>query len=462
LATGATQLVTRLQLDSAGVAANARALVELQLGGDAGCFLSTWFAKQCSVRESGEAGQLQAIDRIFSSTDWGGSEGRKAFLLGQPVAAIVQPLDEKLRSEIRRWVSSRADDSRERLAGARRAITWLSEHFSEAEAELQRLRRKIASKLSEVRQAALAACRPDGMAIGLKAGEAYSQHVLDYFRLQLDQLAIMGAEHTVHLILSDAKAMSDEIIALGREIDQIIQAVCRTRDSEQPHATTEAAKRSSARVLARLQHKLPELAAAVDAQLQADFISQHGGLWKTVMQGGRPRAQLGAKLQELSRQAVQHLLAGVNVLDGGTTSEPTERDANLRSGLAIATPALLEFGGTRRVLAVMPRDSGGGTEVAAFSRAIGTNLTAIGGADNSLTLCVEADQLSLRHIALELVQCRRDRVEFAGRVHCRTDVAWAPLVSLSTTPPPAVWAPDAGNNSRQTQTRQDMCKTLVM
>jgi hypothetical protein len=167
-------------------------------------------------------------------------------------------------------------------------------------------------------------------------------------------------------------------------------------------------------------------------------------------------------LYELSREAVQHLLAGVNVLEGGAAVEDSEHDAKLRSDLAIATPSLLEFGGTRHLLAILPRDSAAAHNVVAFSRSVGAHATTVAGSDNSLTLCVEAGQLSLRHIALELVQRRRDRVEFGERVHCRTDVPWTPLVPLSTTPVPVAWAGSSTNDSCLTQARQDLCKTLVM
>jgi hypothetical protein len=80
-------------------------------------------------------------------------------------------------------------------------------------------------------------------------------------------------------------------------------------------------------------------------------------------------------------------------------------------------------------------------------------------ADNSLTLCVEADGLSVPHIALSFVDRRRDRVEFAERVHCRTDVSWTPLVTTTATPAEFDWSNDA---ARQTKAQHAMCKTMVI
>ena len=465
LAASAAQLVRRLQLDCSGIAANARSLVELQLGGDATNFLSSWFAKQSSTGEAGENIQLQAIDRIFGAQT-GPVETRKLFLSGQPISAIVQPLDEKLRSEIRRWITGRIDDPRERLAGARRAIAWMNHHFGECGAELQRLCRNVVAKLDELHAEAIANAAANSTGGGFQSRDTLSRRVLDYFRLRLDQLAISAAEHTVHSILSDAKEMSDEITALGREIDQIAAAVNRAAQSDLTSTASDAADPSasatSAGVVASLQAKLPELVSDVDRQLQAEYICAHGGLLSMVMQGGRARAQLTAKLHELSRQAVQHALSGVNALDDSSVNGSSKQLAELRSGLALATPSLMEFGGTRRVLAILPRDSASPTYAAMLSRTIGAEAASIRGADNSLTLCVEADRLSIQHVAVNFVQRRRDRVDFAQRVHCRTDITWTPLVTTSSTPASMVWDGTRGREQHQTISRQDMCKTLVM
>jgi hypothetical protein len=52
----------------------------------------------------------------------------------------------------------------------------------------------------------------------------------------------------------------------------------------------------------------------------------------------------------------------------------------------------------------------------------------IEGNDNHLTICVEAEQLSLKRIATHLIDCRRDSADIAKRVHSRSDIAWTPLV----------------------------------
>jgi hypothetical protein len=167
------------------------------------------------------------------------------------------------------------------------------------------------AKLLEIRQDAVASDGAQAQASDWHSAGGVSQRVLDYFRLRLDQLAISAAERTVHVILSDARAVTAQLTALAFEIDQIAAAVSRSANAGKGNVRNDEATPPGV-ILERFnvisQEKLSELAAEVDVRLQADYISQHGGLLKTIIDGGRPRAQLSAKLHELSRHVVQREL----------------------------------------------------------------------------------------------------------------------------------------------------------
>src|SRR5213075_1370643 len=117
-----------------------------------------------------------------------------------------------------------------------------------------------------------------------------------------------------------------------------------------------------------------------------EFLDPIGGLAKTIMEGGRPRAQLTAKLHELSRQVVHQAVARVNVLEtmaGGASHSAAD---DLKSSFALATPALLEFGGRRRTLVVLPREAAQAGAQTQISQPLGTVVTTIIGTDSSFTL----------------------------------------------------------------------------
>jgi eukaryotic-like serine/threonine-protein kinase len=454
-APAAMQLAQRLQLTAAGLAANARSLAEVQLGHDPDSFLTAWLAKQGLLNHASEAAQLQAIDRLFGTDERRGDiDHQKISLLGQPAEAIVEPLSEKLRTEIRRWLTGRLDDPGERLVGARQAANRIGEHCRQIQNDLGRLRQAATRRAIEL--------RGEVTATGSLTMRGEDQHttlvwprVADYFRVRLDQVAIWAAEYAVKVLLSDSKIIADELTTLGREVEQIAMAVERTANSD----LAMTGSTNPTRAASVLSEKLPRIVAQVDMRLQTEYIQTHGGLLKLIMQGGRPRAQLTAKLQDLSRQVVQDSLAGENLLEAGFGEDGTRPNNELRMGLASATPSLLAFGGTRRTLAIVPGESNERLDPNRIVQTLGIPATSIHGANNCLTLCVEADRLPLERVALELVQRRKDRVEFAGRVHCRTDIVWTPLVAGCAAPAAEAWSND---EARKTQSRQDMCKTLVM
>jgi serine/threonine protein kinase len=449
---GAEQLLRRLRFDATGLAANARALIETELGEDPAAFLWKWLTEQSA---GGDAAPLSIIDKLFSSTDSNVEGARILSLCGKPITAIVGPFAEKMRSELRRWVSVKFNERPGGPDAAWQGSEWLLSTCRAMEIELQSAREHAADRLLEFRREIANNTR---IATTQAEHENNRQRLLAYFNMRLDLAANLAAERVLQLVICDAKGRLEELTTLGREIEQIANVVDRAcGDTAQGLSNTESTTGATdqASLAKLLFDKLPEIAAEVDRQIHVDYINPQGGLAEVVMGGGRPRAQLTAKLHELSRGIVQRLLTSINLLahdvaDGQLADE-------LRSVVAMATPTMLEFGGTRRVLSIVPRDSAGTLSPEVLSKALGTAVTSMPGTDNNFAVCAEAGQLSLPHIAASFVEHRRDRVEFAGRVHSRTDVTWMPLFK-TTTSEPVSWSGLDG----QARSRDAMSKTLVI
>jgi hypothetical protein len=330
-------------------------------------------------------------------------------------------------------VTAKIDDPQERLAGARRAIDWLATYLLAVNADLERLDRSIAARLVEIRQPPPAGteCNSENV----HAGGALPA----YFGLRLEQSSTRGAVRICRALLSDIKALSDELTAFGRELEQFAASASRSAAAEA--GGCDAARSATHDDLAAwLRMRLGQLAAEVDARLERECLAEQGGLWDTIMQGGRRRAQLSATLQESAKQVVRTALSQINVLEEQSAGGWALDQAALRSSLAVATPTLLELGGTRRVLAVLPCDSAGPDVAARLTNTLGLALSTTPAPDNSLTLCVEAGEIPIEQVAAGLVQRRRDRIEFARRVHSRTDIAWAPLLPEPAADTPFTWS----------------------
>ena len=96
----------------------------------------------------------------------------------------------------------------------------------------------------------------------------------------LDQLTLLAAQHVVHGIQADVKALAAEITALGREVDQIAELVARNATSAADPATKNSLETASGRLALGMHANLIAVAAQVDARLQSEYIQTNGGLRK--------------------------------------------------------------------------------------------------------------------------------------------------------------------------------------
>lgn len=442
-----SQFVTRLQLDAAGLAANSRSMIDLNLGGSGSEFVAGWLSERAKKRGANQDALLSEIDRLFGREE----PDSDTEFRGQRPADLVATLADKLKSEFRRWIVRHIEKPGQRIAGARRALANLETHLRRVGTDLKRIRCAAVDRLIQIRAEAGAAA----LANAAKSSCVDLTWVDEYFHTSLDHLTILGAEHMLRVFEAEGKAVSDELASLGREIEQIAAALNRSvATTSNDGDNTLASAQQQQRVAERFGSRLDDFALQVDVQLQSEFLDASGGLVKTIAQGGRPRAQLTAKLHELSGRVVHQLLSAA----ADQNSDPSRPSPNssLLGAISQATPAVLEYGGRRRILAVMPMESSPAACSESTTRVSGKPVTAIHGGDSSLVVCVEADNLSLPHVALDIVERRRDRIDFAGRVHSRTDIEWQPLINTDCTP--NVW----GDMSRHADAQQDLYRTMVM
>jgi eukaryotic-like serine/threonine-protein kinase len=424
----ASELVQRLPLMPSAIAANARSLVESQFGCAAETFLQNWLAERISSNQDSDARRWEVVDDIFSGGQAATTAASKLSLLGQLVSDIVQPLSAKLGEAVRHWAIERLDVPQGRLNGARHSVLWLQNHLESARNELRTYREPLAAALVEIRGPTQAAAGHESSAVA----EASFERLSHYFELRLDELGLRAAKRITQSLLVELKAVGDNLTAFGRELGQIKSAARSVSASERQSAENSTLDALGRQMTAMVSANLDELAAISDARLQRDYLNGQGGLFQVVMRGGRPRAQLSARIQEVCRRVVQDSWSNAGKLRSGLDSDGG--DVKLIAAIDAATPTPLEFGGARRVLAVLPRGADATSKAKVLSATAGIPVSAVEGTDSTMAICVEAEGLSLKHLALSVIERRRDSVEFAKRVQSRSDIAWTPLVAMPVAP----------------------------
>jgi hypothetical protein len=413
---GAAKLINQLQLQLEGLASNARSLVEAQFGGDQQAFLAG--LATTNANSAAAADVVRAIDRLFATPR---EDGEGAYVLERPLEAIVSPLSMKLAADLARWVLLKLDDRQERWAGAQRAAQWLVDHLKRLESDAERLAdglvRQAASFVDEMRRENRAeSTNPE-------AGRA---RALGYFRIRIDQHAVLASAMIAKRLLAELKSVSGAVAEFGRHLKHLASTLPEPGGASPAGQTrgADGSPRPSDPLAAALEEHLATLAASIDAEFQQDFIDAQGGLFQTIMGNSRVRAQMLTALNKLARQAAEQLAARPDVLNRAFAGL-TPNDGEAAAASNAVMPPFLDRGGAYRKLAILPAQGSDGLT----RQALGDKTTRLVTSGQDVITVCEGWRLPLVHLAVHLIQSRRDYVDFAARVHTRSDVPWTPLTS---------------------------------
>jgi serine/threonine protein kinase len=336
-------------------------------------------------------------------------------LSNRQLSEFTDSLSETLRKSLKESAMQCLDDSAQRLAGTQQFVQDLQHHLQAVAAEVAHLDDTIRQKVAQLRvgakeeYASLCGHRVPSNTI------PHEPHLRTFLQFLADCDVMTMAKRLVGVLTSDLKSLADELIAFHRQVKELA-AHFESKQQGIASGSTDADNWIATHV--------DELAEAVDLRLQREIIAPGGGLFSIIMGGGRPRAQMVSSLAEIAHREVQQLVSEANVV-GSKIGTLEERAAQ---AIEDASLSVLKYGGKRRLLAVLPKRQANSAEPSDGFTSSNDKLSVVYGDDNSTSFCVEVDGLALAHIAADLIQHRRDYLEFAKRVHTRSDIPWSDLI----------------------------------
>ena len=413
---GAPQLVGQLRLDSAGLASLSRSLLEASLGNSPEATVEQWnAASQSSGQTSGDPQAI--VDTLFGFHVGNQTDGPRCLaptaMGARPLADLVQPLTEKLTSDLRRWIVTRVDVPGERTSGARRAVGWFGDHLRAVQNDLTRLAATSTQQLGEwlTETAAVNWQTVDAAAIDAAR--------LKKLRHLIDLAAIQAAASIVEDLLTGVEAAEQQVIAIQRKLHAM-------RSDQRDGAADET------QLPELVAERLPQLVKELEERIECDLFASAICL-TTVVLDESGSAHFG---QGLARMAEQ---VAIKCLSRSVTADEQHGDNQFQC----EPPALAQFGGVARRFAVRPEKTMQETSAET------TAWPEIAGPEGDSFYVVETESLSLPHVAAEIVGRRRDYAEFAERVHTRQDIRWtnpqqpapAPSATIPTPAPEPQSAP---------------------
>jgi hypothetical protein len=357
---------------------------------------------------------IRRVDAVFAVPD----ERTGTFVAGRTIEEATSDIASELAQGLANTVLHQVNEPGARLAGALSVIEVQRQRLQQLEAEAT----KLAAGISQQAAAALAQFdRWQRERSTNEAAVAREREFGDAYRnLRIDQHAMLGAAAIARRLLAELRTIGDQLGEFGRQLKGFVQQFPQTAalQGDDPFALTVAAQ-------------LPQLSVEVDGQLEQEFTAPRGGLLTAAMGSPREREQFCANLLRLATRRAEQLATNSELAAAVTL--PTAADGGqVVDGVEL--PAVTCLGGKYAVLETKPGAANG---VASWDATpLETTLTGVG---SQAVRCCEAWELSLPRIALDLIDHRRDCIEFAERVASRCDVAWTPL-GRSMAPPVAATA----------------------
>ena len=423
---GAAQLVSQSQLNLEGLSSATREVMKTRFEGKVERFyLKTLSTVEAAGTEINLDSAKRIADELFSDLNIENFE-KAVRIMGDPVQRVVGPLGLKLAGELRRWVLERLDDRQERLPGAKRAVTWLSDHFEAVTRDAQRLLDRLGAQAAASTQEILE--NTDGKKTTPSVSEKVLEKLLVYVRLRMDHASVLAARIISATLVAELKSLNETLVEFGRHLNHVAVAI--QRNEEASEDSSSSLQPVDDWLDPGMKAILPELADQVDEIVHEGFLAENGGLLETVMSNSRVRAGLLATIRERAHEVVCVQLQQRNLkerLDASSENQPESNRATL--------PQPLNHGGAVRNLAVIPQQSSPEKSINAFS----TDTTVVSDTTAEFSLCCEAQDIPLVPLAVEIIDGRRDYAEYATRVHTRKDIPWQPLVAPTAPPSVAKW-----------------------
>jgi hypothetical protein len=420
---GAGVVANRLKLTLEGMAANARRLLESQFEPDLTAYIEQLTRRLAHQNGATRSGVCAAIDAELL-----GAEGRgdplEAHLGNRRLTSVVAPLALGTARELEQWVLSRLDERQERLAGAQRAVVWLTAHLEVIERDALRL----SSVLTCEAEAFAQDRRRERRSPAAESSEDLAGQGAAYVRLRLDLASVYAAALLARRVKSQLSGVGEVLNEFGRQVRLLSHSFAGNAEelSQELLQASSVAQESLKICDEILTLHGSELAAEADQEIQTSLLC-HGGVFQAVLGNPALQAQIKSELQRLVCRKVQVMLQRVESVESLVSLEAMrELDEALEARPHGVATGLLAYGAeTRSTLFCPPNWLSNGR--LHWSRSTHEPWRILPSLRGGILACTDAAALPLGHVACALIGGRRDLQELARKVHTRCDIDWPDL-----------------------------------
>ena len=185
-------------------------------------------------------------------------------------------------------------------------------------------------------------------------------------------------------------------------------------------------------MLQQVESRLDELAAQIGASVYQTLIEPEGGYHRALTDYSVQKYKLPMELRDLAQRAIYNANDSLSVeaLLRENAIAPEQLAQWLNGLINNAKPVVNDCGGRMSMLVATPVRG----EASQIPQIIDSNCqlknVEINSTNGKISICFEADDMSLASVAFRLLAKRPDAVELVKRIHTRNDINWTSLDDL--------------------------------
>jgi serine/threonine protein kinase len=341
----------------------------------------------------------------------------------------VKRRTDQVASQLTYLVHTAADDPNLGLTGAFKSCEKWIEQLRRSDGELSTM---IAAAHQRAAQLGAIIEQPVTDTRGKQRTEepiTLPQALHEYCGLLVRQKAIETAIRLIQAITGRLAALNDKLIQLRRDVMHVANrfdspppASDNGDDHEhQHHNAVEAALKR------QLHTQMTHVVKQVAQQAREQCTSPAGGLVQLLTGAAQQVDHVPAVLRSIARRVIAATLQEVDI-GSLVLSAPNEGDDSpLDDLLDSARPRMIECGGGKRLLMIVPDGPATSRVPETIERTHKEKPTVITGGEGDLVACYECEDIPLKSIIARLITDNPSYAQVGHRLHTRIDVEWTAI-----------------------------------
>ena len=315
------------------------------------------------------------------------------------------------------------------LGAAEMTVATLGHRFRSWLTEIQQEHEKVENQIDELMNAIEHCQLPD-------QEQEFDQNVLDGFVSNLcaqreTEFVKRISKEFVQIILNDLQPINTVVHQIKTNLETLSSEFAEkvsVFDVEDPLKAFDPQQLLTEQVEAQLD----AMAEQVERSVYHSLVYPEGGFQHVMTDYSVIRYNLPNQMRAAAQQVICHANEKLSIDDMIRDNDiaPEQLFQWMTDLIKEATPLVNDCGGKMKMLVAQPRHS----DTSQLPKLIETNCrlknAAISGTDGKISLCFEAEDLSLAAVAFRLLAKRPDAVELVKRIHTRDDIDWTSLDDL--------------------------------